>query len=42
MVKWRIVYTGQAQKDAKKIAAEGLRQKAEKLPEILFFRPPTL
>jgi Txe/YoeB family toxin of toxin-antitoxin system len=31
MVKWRIVYTRQAQKDAKKIAAAGLRQKAEKL-----------
>ena len=34
MVKWRIVYTKQAQKDAKKIAAAGLRQKAEKLLEI--------
>jgi Txe/YoeB family toxin of toxin-antitoxin system len=34
MVKWRIVYTRQAQKDAKKIAAAGLRQKAEKLLEI--------
>ena len=31
MVKWRIVYTRQAQKDAKKIAAAGLRPKAEKL-----------
>ena len=35
MVKWRIVYTGQAQKDAKKIAAAGLRPKPEKLLEIL-------
>jgi len=35
MVKWRVVYTRQAQKDAKKIAAAGLRPKAEKLLEIL-------
>jgi len=34
MVKWRIVYTRQAQKDAKKITTAGLRQKAEKLLEI--------
>ena len=43
MVKWRIVYTRQAQKDAKKIAAAGLRQKVEKLLEILSgnpFQPP--
>jgi len=39
MVKWRIVYTGQAQKDAKKIAAAGLRPKAEKLLEILSENP---
>jgi Txe/YoeB family toxin of toxin-antitoxin system len=39
MVKWRIVYTGQAQKDAKKIAAAGLRPKAEKLLEILSKNP---
>ena len=39
MVKWRIVYTRQAQKDAKKIAAAGLRQKAEKLLEILSQSP---
>ena len=39
MVKWRIVYTRQAQKDAKKIAAAGLRQKAEKLLEILSKNP---
>lgn len=31
MVKWRIVYTKQAQRDARKIATAGLRQKAEKL-----------
>jgi Txe/YoeB family toxin of toxin-antitoxin system len=39
MVKWRIVYTRQAQKDAKKIAAAGLRQKAEELLEILYKNP---
>ena len=32
---WRIVFTKQAQKDAKKIAAGGLRPKAEKLLDIL-------
>jgi len=35
MVEWRIVYTRQAQKDARKISAAGLRPKAEKLFEIL-------
>jgi toxin YoeB len=35
MVKWRIIYPGQAQKDAKKIAAAGLRQNAEEILEIL-------
>jgi Txe/YoeB family toxin of toxin-antitoxin system len=39
MVKWRIVYTRQAQKDAKRIAAAGLRPKAEKLLEILSKNP---
>ena len=39
MVKWRIVYTRQAQKDARKIAAAGLKQKAEKLLEILSRNP---
>jgi Txe/YoeB family toxin of toxin-antitoxin system len=39
MVKWRIVYTRQAQKDAKKIAAAGLRQKAERLLRILSQNP---
>jgi Txe/YoeB family toxin of toxin-antitoxin system len=34
MVKWRVVYTKQAQKDAKKIATAGLRQEAEKLLKI--------
>jgi Txe/YoeB family toxin of toxin-antitoxin system len=39
MVTWRIVYTKQAQKDAKKIATAGLKQKAEKLLEILSKNP---
>jgi len=41
---WRIVFTKQAQKDAKKIAASGLRSKAEHLLSILqedpFQNPP--
>ncbi len=44
MVKWKIFFASQAQKDARKIAAAGLRPKAEKLIEILsenpFQRPP--
>ncbi|MCJ7486578.1 MAG: Txe/YoeB family addiction module toxin [Candidatus Aminicenantes bacterium] len=32
---WRLVYTRQAQRDAKKLAASGLRPKAEPLLEIL-------
>jgi Txe/YoeB family toxin of toxin-antitoxin system len=39
MVKWRIVYTKQAQRDARKIAAPDLRQKAEKLLTILSQNP---
>ena len=39
MVKWKIVYTRQAQKDAKKIAVAGLKQKAERLLEILSKNP---
>ena len=45
MVKWKIVYTRQAQTDARKIAAAGLRPKAEKLLEVLsrnpYQTPPT-
>jgi Txe/YoeB family toxin of toxin-antitoxin system len=44
MVKWRIVFTRQAQKDARKIDASGLREKAEKLITLLsedpFKTPP--
>jgi len=39
MVTWRIVYTRQAQKDARKIAAAGLRQKAERLLHMLSQNP---
>jgi len=39
MVKWRIVFTRQAQKDARKIAASGLRDKAENLLNILSENP---
>jgi len=45
MVEWKIVYTRQAQRDARKIAAAGLRPKAEKLLDILsrnpYQTPPT-
>jgi len=34
-VRWSVVYTKQAQKDARKIADAGLKPKAEKLLEIL-------
>lgn len=44
MVTWRLVYTKQAQKDAKKLSAAGLRKKAEELLEVLrqnpFRNPP--
>ena len=37
--KWRIIYTKQTQKDTKKIAAAGLKGKAEKLLDILTENP---
>lgn len=41
---WRIVFTKQAQKDAKKLSASGLRPKAEALLQVLaedpFQTPP--
>ena len=44
MVKWQLVFTRQAQKDAKRLAAAGLRPKAEELLDILrenpFQKPP--
>ena len=36
---WRVVFTKQAQKDAKKLSAAGLRPKAEQLIEILRDNP---
>jgi Txe/YoeB family toxin of toxin-antitoxin system len=39
VVSWRLVYTRQAQRDAKKLAASGLRPKAEVLLEILARNP---
>jgi toxin YoeB len=44
VVNWQLVYTRQAQKDAKKLSASGLRRKAEALLAILardpFQNPP--
>jgi len=43
-VNWILVYTQQAQKDAKKLAASGLKKKAQELLDILkenpFQNPP--
>ncbi len=36
---WRVVFTKQAQKDAKKLSASGLKQKAEALINILRENP---
>lgn len=42
---WKVVFTKQAQKDARKLAASGLKPKAEKLIEIIrenpFRKPPS-
>jgi Txe/YoeB family toxin of toxin-antitoxin system len=42
---WRVIFTKQAQKDAKKLTRTGLRSKAEKLLDILrenpYQTPPT-
>ncbi len=35
MVSWRLVFTRQAQKDAKKLAQSGLKSQAERLLKIL-------
>jgi Txe/YoeB family toxin of toxin-antitoxin system len=44
MVKWKLVYTKQAQKDAKKLSSTGLKSKSIKILEILendpFQNPP--
>lgn len=39
MVSWQLVFTKQAQKDAKKIAHSGLKPQAERLLEILKVNP---
>jgi toxin YoeB len=43
-VSWRLVYTVQAQKDAKKLASSGLKKKAQEILAILaedpFQKPP--
>ena len=39
MVGWRLVYTPQAQKDAKKLKAAGLKERAEELLELLAVDP---
>jgi len=39
LVNWRLVYTRQAQKDAKKLAASGLKEKAEAIIQILRKNP---
>jgi toxin YoeB len=39
MVKWRLVYTRQAQKDARKLAAAGLKEKAGELLDVLKTNP---
>ena len=36
---WRLVFSKQAQKDAKKLAAAGLRRKAEELLQVLRENP---
>lgn len=39
VVKWQLVFTNQAQKDARKLSLSGLRPKAERLLEILKENP---
>jgi len=43
-VSWRLVYTKQARKDARKLAASGLKSKAQELLDLLaedpYRRPP--
>ena len=36
---WNLVYTRQAQKDAKRLAASGLRERAQKLLDLLAKNP---
>ena len=39
MVSWKLVFTKQAQKDAKKLSASGLRTKAETILDVLRKNP---
>ena len=39
MVKWRVVFTAQAQRDAKKAAGAGLRERVEELLTLLREEP---
>lgn len=39
MVSWRVVFTKQAQKDARKLASSGLKPKAQELLSILADNP---
>jgi toxin YoeB len=39
MVSWQVVFTKQAQKDAKKLSSAGLRSKAEHLLDVLRKNP---
>jgi Txe/YoeB family toxin of toxin-antitoxin system len=39
MVTWRLIYTRQAQKDARKLAAAGLKEKAGELLKVLETNP---
>ncbi len=39
MVTWNVIFTKQAQKDAKKLAASGLKPKAQELLELLRVDP---
>ena len=45
LVNWQLIYTKQAQKDAKKLASSGLKAKAQQLLELLqqdpFQSPPS-
>ena len=39
MVKWKLVYTKQAQRDAKKLKSAGLKEKAQEILKILDDNP---
>ena len=39
MVKWKLVYTPQAKKDAKKLASTGLQKQAQRLLDLLINDP---